>query len=52
MSLVDIPEPEKLKPPVVCVDDFIKATSKIKPTVSQKDLEKQNDFTEEFGQEG
>ena len=36
----------------VTIDDFIKATSKIKATVSQKDLEKQNDFTEEFGQEG
>ena len=52
MTLTDIPEPNKLKPPLVCVDDFIKATSKIKPTVSAKNLEKQDEFTEEFGQEG
>jgi len=52
MTLTQIPEPSKLKPPVVCCDDFIKATSKIKPTVSQKDLERQHEFTEEFGQEG
>ena len=52
MSLNDIPEPELLKPPDVCKSDFIKAMSKIKATVSAKDLEKQQKFTEEFGQEG
>ena len=52
MILTEIPEPSKLKPPVVCAEDFIKAMSKIKATVSQKDLEKQDEFTKEFGQEG
>jgi vacuolar protein-sorting-associated protein 4 len=52
MSLNQIPEPELLKPPDVCKDDFIKAMSKIKPTVSQFDLKKQEQFTLEFGQEG
>lgn len=52
MSLNEIPEPELLKPPDVCKDDFIKAMSKIKPTVSVHDLKKQEEFTVEFGQEG
>jgi len=52
MSLNEIPEPELLYPPDVCKDDFIKAMSKIKPTVSQFDLKKQEEFTTEFGQEG
>lgn len=51
-SLADIPNPEKLIPPDVCKDDFIKALTRIRPTVSLKDLEKQEQFTEEFGQEG
>jgi vacuolar protein-sorting-associated protein 4 len=52
MTLNEIPEPELLKPPEVCKDDFLKAMSKIKPTVSQADLKRQEDFTTEFGQEG
>jgi vacuolar protein-sorting-associated protein 4 len=52
MTLNDIPEPELLKPPETSKDDFIKAMSKIKPTVSQDDLKKQEQFTIEFGQEG
>jgi vacuolar protein-sorting-associated protein 4 len=52
MSLNEIPEPEFLKPPEVCMDDFLKALSKIKPTVSIGDLQKQEEFTKEFGQEG
>ena len=52
MILNDIPEPELLKPPEVSKDDFIKAMSKIKPTVAPEDLKKQEQFTIEFGQEG
>jgi len=52
MSLAEIPEPEKLKPPIVCQEDFIKAMSKIKANVSKKDLERQEQFTADFGQEG
>ncbi|MFO0515344.1 MAG: hypothetical protein ACK5YA_00670, partial [bacterium] len=52
MTLVEIPQPELLCPPEVTKDDFVKAYSKIRPTVSKKDLEKQENFTEEFGQEG
>lgn len=52
MSLNEIPEPELLKPLDVSKDDFIKALSKIKSTVSAHDLKRQEDFTKEFGQEG
>jgi len=52
MSMAEMPDGNKLKVPVVCAEDFIKAMSKIKATVSQKDLERQHDFTKEFGQEG
>jgi len=52
MALQEIPEPNKLKPPVVCQEDFLKAMSKIKATVSLKDLDKQEQFTRDFGQEG
>jgi vacuolar protein-sorting-associated protein 4 len=52
MTLNELPEPENLMPPEVSIDDFIKALSKIKPTVSATDLIKQEQFTKEFGQEG
>mmetsp|Transcript_23816 Transcript_23816/g.24801 ORF Transcript_23816/g.24801 Transcript_23816/m.24801 type:complete len:457 (-) Transcript_23816:69-1439(-) len=52
MSLTDIPQPEFLVPPEVTKEDFVKALTRIRPTVSKKDLEKQDQFTEEFGQEG
>lgn len=52
MTLTEIPQPEFLVPPEVTKDDFIKAYTRIRPTVSKKDLEKQENFTEEFGQEG
>lgn len=52
MTLTDIPQPELLVPPKVTKADFIKALTRIRPTVSLKDLERQEAFTEEFGQEG
>jgi vacuolar protein-sorting-associated protein 4 len=52
MTLSELTEPEKLMPPEVSIDDFIKALSKIKPTVAAIDLIKQEQFTKEFGQEG
>ena len=52
MTLTDISKPELLVPPEVTKNDFIKALTRIRPTVSLKDLEKQDNFTEEFGQEG
>lgn len=52
MTLHEVPEPELLSPPDVCIEDYYTALGKIKPTVSEKDLEKQEEFTKEFGQEG
>ncbi|MCQ2817469.1 MAG: hypothetical protein MJ252_09410 [archaeon] len=52
MTLADITEPDKLVPPKVCFEDYIKALQKTKPTVNQADLKRQEEFTKEFGQEG
>jgi vacuolar protein-sorting-associated protein 4 len=52
MSMVELPEPELLLPPDICLEDYEMALLKIKPTVSQSDLGRQQEFTEEFGQEG
>lgn len=52
MTLSEVPEPEKVYPPDVSAEDYFVAMSKIKRTVSEKDLEKQDEFTRDFGQEG
>jgi vacuolar protein-sorting-associated protein 4 len=52
MTMHEIPEPELLKPSDVSIDDFIKAISNIKPTVSEEDLKRQDEFTKDFGSEG
>jgi len=51
MTMNEIPEPEFLKPNDVCIDDFLKAISNIKPTVSSEDLLRQDEFTKNFGSE-
>lgn len=52
MSIHEIPEPEYLKPPDVGLEDYLQALNKIKPTVNEEDLIKQDEFTMKFGQEG
>ena len=52
MKINDIPNPESLVAPVVTFEDFILSLQKMKPTVSKKDLERQEQFTKEFGSEG
>ena len=52
MKINDIPNPESLVAPVVTFEDFILSLQKMKPTVSKKDLERQEQFTQEFGSEG
>ena len=52
MKMHDMSNPEMLLPPDVCYEDYILALKKIKATVNEKDLEKQEEFTREFGQEG
>ena len=52
MTMNEIEKPESLVPPKVTFEDYIQSIQKIKATVNQKDLEKQEEFTREFGQEG
>ena len=52
MKINDIQNPEKLVAPVVTFEDFILSLQKMKPTVSEEDLRRQDDFTKEFGTEG
>lgn len=52
MKMIEIKDKENLEAPKVCKEDFLSALTKIRPTVSLKDLVKQEQFTEEFGQEG
>lgn len=42
----------KLKAPDVTVDDVMSALAQIKPSVGHADLERQIEFTNEFGQDG
>lgn len=51
MSWMDISGDELQEPPLT-VKDFFKAIKAIKPTVSKDDIQKQVEFTNEFGQEG
>ena len=52
MTMNDIPEPQLLKPHDICMDDFLKSISNIKPSVSDNDLLRQEEFTKNFGSEG
>ena len=52
MTMNEIEKPESLVPPKVTFEDYIQSIQKIKATVNQKDLEKQEEFTREFGQDG
>jgi len=51
MSWTDINSDHLLEPPLV-VKDFIKAVKNSRPTVSLEDLEKNADWTAQFGSEG
>ena len=52
MKMTEIPDSKALLPPKVIFQDFKEALKRNKATVNQKDLEKQEEFTREFGQEG
>ncbi|VDL16981.1 unnamed protein product [Hymenolepis diminuta] len=43
---------DKLLEPIVSMDDMMSAIARSKPTVNEADLEKQREFTRDFGQEG
>lgn len=48
MTWADI-ESDQLLEPELTLQDFLKAVQNTRPTVSQKDIEQQVKFTEEFG---
>jgi vacuolar protein-sorting-associated protein 4 len=43
---------ERLLEPMVEFKDFVKAVKGSRPTVSQVDLDRNNEWTKEFGSEG
>jgi vacuolar protein-sorting-associated protein 4 len=43
---------DKLKEPELTLKDFIKAIKASRPTVSQEDIKKSEEWTNEFGSEG
>ena len=52
MTMAELPDPKALLPPKVIYEDFINALKRNKATVNQKDLDQQEQFTRDFGQEG
>jgi SpoVK/Ycf46/Vps4 family AAA+-type ATPase len=48
MTLMDL-DPKLLKAPDVCMDDFMAALARIKPSVNNKDIEDHIKWTSEFG---
>ncbi|KAK6349975.1 Vacuolar protein sorting-associated protein 4 [Orbilia brochopaga] len=51
MTWVDVKSEDLAEPPLV-LKDFVKAVQSSRPTVSQEDVKKSNDWTAEFGSEG
>jgi len=51
MTLWDV-DPERLLEPPLVLKDFIRAIKASRPSVSQTDLEKNDAWTREFGEEG
>ena len=47
----DISNLEMFFPTDICYKNYILSLKKVKATVNEKDLEKQEEFTREFGQE-
>ncbi len=45
-------EADELKEPDLTLKDFLKAVKTARPTVNKEDLDKQEQFTKDFGQEG
>ena len=51
MSWMDV-DGDKLKEPILCMQDMLRAKESTRPTVNQKDLDKFVEFTKDFGMEG
>ena len=52
MTMKELPDAKAILLPEVIYEDFTEALKRHKATVKQKDLEKQEEFIKEFGQEG
>lgn len=50
MTWMQVPG-DKLSEPKVTYNDFIKAAKEVKPSVNQRDLQRHEEFTKEFGQD-
>lgn len=51
MSWTEVDSDQLLEPPLT-LKDFVKAVKSARPTVSQDDLRKNEEWTKEFGSEG
>ena len=51
MTMTELPDAKALLPPKVIYEDFLVALKRNKATVNEADLQKQEEFTREFGQE-
>jgi vacuolar protein-sorting-associated protein 4 len=51
MTWMDV-DSKDLKEPIVTMNDFRRSLKSVKPSVNMADIEKQEKFTQEFGQEG
>lgn len=51
MTWIDV-ETDKLLEPPLQVKDFVKALKSSRPTVSQEDLKRSSEWTQEYGSEG
>jgi vacuolar protein-sorting-associated protein 4 len=51
MTWTDLESDKLLEPPLV-LKDFVKAVKGARPTVSQEDVRKNEEWTAEFGSEG
>ena len=51
MTWTEVESDELLEPPLL-LKDFVKAIKSSRPTVSQEDIKRSAEWTEEFGSEG
>jgi len=49
---IDAEEQDKVLAPQISMPDFLRVLRKIKPSVNEKDISRQMDWTREFGQDG
>jgi Vps4 C terminal oligomerisation domain len=52
MTLDQMPDPTRLRPPLISYQDFLRALQHSKPTSSEADLARYEQYTRETGSEG